>query len=146
MNVVVDYNLASTRTIVVTLVMTNLHQLYQRLCCDDTMGTSYCRQSSTTTNSACTENNRSNMRTIASYTTHHLPLPNPHMLCHLSTILSANDQIQEGVYTSTVMRQPMLLLWMVMYRLHPGQSRSSIGIVALLEACCYVMSTPILPV
>ena len=39
-------------------------------CGNDTIGTSYRRQSSTTTNGACTETNSSHMRTIASHTTH----------------------------------------------------------------------------
>ena len=48
--------------------------------------------------------------------TQHVNLCKPHMVRHLSSmIVSTNDQIQEGVYTSTVERQPMLLLWMVMY-------------------------------
>ena len=43
---------------------------YTRGCVNDTIGTSHHRQISTTTNSACTGNNSSNLRTIASYTTH----------------------------------------------------------------------------
>ena len=60
---------------------------------------------------------------------------------HLSTIVSANGQIQAGVYPST------LLLWMVTYWLHPEQPHSSIDMVVLqLEACCYAISTSILPI
>ena len=56
----------------------------------DTIGTSYLRQSNTTTNSACTENNSSNIRTIlASYTTRQF------VQTSYGTSLIVNDSISQ---------------------------------------------------
>ena len=54
-----------------------------------TIDTSYLRQSNTTTNSACTENNNSNIRTIASYTTRQFVQPS------YGTSLIVNDSINQ---------------------------------------------------
>jgi len=56
---------------------------------NDTIGTSYLRQSKTTTNSACTENNSPNMRTIASYTTRQI------VQTSYGTSLIVNDSINQ---------------------------------------------------
>jgi len=55
----------------------------------DTIGTSYLRQSNTTTNSACTENNSSNTKTIASYTTRQF------VQTSYGTSLIVNDSISQ---------------------------------------------------
>jgi len=55
----------------------------------DTIGTSYLRQNNTTTNSACTENNSSNIRTIASYTTRQF------VQTSYGTSLIVNDSINQ---------------------------------------------------
>ena len=55
----------------------------------DTIGTSYLRQNNTTTNSACTENNSSNTRTIASYTTRQF------VQTSYGTSLIVNDSINQ---------------------------------------------------
>ncbi len=55
----------------------------------DTIGTSYLRQSNTTTNSACTENNSPNIRTIASYTTRQF------VQTSYGTSLIVNDSINQ---------------------------------------------------
>jgi len=55
----------------------------------DTIGTSYLRQSNTTTNSACTENNSPNIRTTASYTTRQF------VQTSYGTSLIVNDSISQ---------------------------------------------------
>jgi len=55
----------------------------------DTIGTSYLRQINTTTNSACTENNSSNIRTTASYTTRQF------VQTSYGTSLIVNDSINQ---------------------------------------------------
>jgi len=55
----------------------------------DTIGTSYLRQNNTTTNSACTENNSSNIRTITSYTTRQF------VQTSYGTSLIVNDSINQ---------------------------------------------------
>ena len=115
---------------------------------NDTIGTSYLRQSNTTTNSACTENNSSNIRTIASYTTCQF------VQTSYGTSLIVNDSITQrsdtgrSIHVNGGAATDVIIMEGHVYWLHPGQSRSSIDIVVLLllEACCYVISASILPI
>jgi len=82
---------------------------------NDTIGTSYRRQSSTTTNSTCTGNNSSNMRTIASYTTHQFVQPSYGTSLIDNSVSKQSDtrriiHVNSGAATDA-------LLWMVMYSL-----------------------------
>lgn len=64
---------------------------------NDTIGTSYRRQSSTTTNSTCTGNNSSNMRTIASYTTHHFAQPS-YVMSLIDNIVSKRSDTGRSIH------------------------------------------------
>jgi len=81
----------------------------------DTIGTSYLQQCNTTTNSACTENNIPNIRTIASYTTRQF------VQTSYGTSLIVNDSINQrsdtgrSIHVNGGAATDFIIIWMVMY-------------------------------